>query len=76
MGLEYGLKGLVVMIVGGVASPIGAVIAGLLFGVLESVTVAYISSVYRDVITFGLLFAVLIVRPQGLFIVASREART
>jgi branched-chain amino acid transport system permease protein len=76
MGLDYGLKGLVVMIVGGVASPVGAVIAGLLLGVLESVTVAFISSVYRDVITFGMLFLVLILRPQGLLIVASREART
>jgi branched-chain amino acid transport system permease protein len=76
MGLDYGLKGLVVMIVGGVSSPVGAVIAGLLLGVLESVTVAYISSVYRDVITFGLLFAVLVLRPRGLFMVASREART
>ena len=63
------------MIVGGVASPVGAVVAGLLLGVLESVTVAYVSSVYRDVITFGLLFAVLVWRPQGLFVVASREAR-
>jgi branched-chain amino acid transport system permease protein len=75
MGLDYGLKGLVVMIVGGVASPVGAVIAGLSLGVLEAVTVAYVSSVYRDVITFGLLFAVLVWRPQGLFLVASREAR-
>ncbi len=38
-------------------SPIGAVIAGLLL-----ITVAYVSSVFRDVITFGLLFAVLICR--------------
>ena len=63
------------MIVGGVMSPIGAVVAGLLLGVLESVTVAYVSSLYRDVITFGLLFAVLIWRPQGLFAGASRETR-
>jgi len=48
----------------------------LLLGVLESVAVAYISSVYRDVITFGMLFAVLILRPQGLLVIASREART
>ena len=75
MGLDYGLKGLVVMIVGGVASPVGAVLAGFLLGMLEALTVAYISSVYRDVITFGLLFAVLVWRPQGLFVVASREAR-
>jgi branched-chain amino acid transport system permease protein len=75
MGFEYGLKGLVVMIVGGITSPSGAVIAGLMLGVLESVTVVYISSVYRDVVTFGLLFAVLLVRPQGLFVGVSREAR-
>jgi branched-chain amino acid transport system permease protein len=75
MALDYGLKGLVVMIVGGVTSPVGAVIAGLLLGVLESATVAYVSSLYRDVITFGLLFAVLIWRPQGLFTGASRETR-
>jgi branched-chain amino acid transport system permease protein len=75
MGFEYGLKGLVVMIVGGITSPAGAVIAGLLLGALESVTVVYISSVYRDVITYGILFGVLVLRPQGLFIGASREAR-
>jgi branched-chain amino acid transport system permease protein len=75
MGLEFGLKGLVVMIVGGISSPLGAVVAGLLLGVIETTTVSYFSSVYRDVIAFGLLFAILLIHPEGLFSGADREGR-
>jgi branched-chain amino acid transport system permease protein len=75
MGLDYGLKGLVVMILGGVTSPVGAVVTGLGLGVVESLTETYVSSVFRDVITFALLFAALILRPQGMFAGSSREAR-
>lgn len=75
MGMEYGLKGLVVMIIGGVTSLIGAVLAGLLLGVAEALAVGYLSSSYSMVISFGLLLLILLVRPQGLFTAASREAR-
>jgi branched-chain amino acid transport system permease protein len=75
VGLEYGLKGMVVMIIGGVTSLAGAVVAGLLLGILETGITAYVSSTYQDTITFGLLFLILLVRPQGLFTILSREAR-
>lgn len=75
VGLEYGLKGMVVMIIGGVTSLAGAVVAGLLLGVLETGITAYVSSIYQDTITFGLLFLILLVRPQGLFTILSREGR-
>ncbi|MGE5673790.1 MAG: branched-chain amino acid ABC transporter permease [Mycobacterium leprae] len=67
MGLAYGLKGLAVIILGGLGNVKGAVVGGLLVGVLEALTVAYGGSSYRDAIAFGFLFLVLVVRPGGLF---------
>ena len=75
MGMEYGLKGLVVMIIGGVTSLPGAVVAGLLLGIAEALAVGYLSSSFSMVISFGLLFVILLARPTGLFASASRESR-
>lgn len=66
MGSEFGLKGMIVMIVGGVTSLSGAVLGGLLLGILESLTIGFISSGYVDAIAFGILIIFLIIRPQGL----------
>ena len=44
----------------------GAVVAGLLIGILESFGTGYISSEYKDAIALGVLLAVLLVRPSGL----------
>lgn len=67
MGVNYGLKGLVIMIVGGVGSMEGAMIGGLLLGVIEALTIGYLSSTYRDAIAFGILVAILLLRPHGIF---------
>lgn len=67
MGLDYGIKGLVVMIVGGVGSIEGAVLVGLSLGVMESLTATLWSSAYRDAIAFVLLILFLLFRPSGLF---------
>ena len=75
MGIAYGLKGLVVMIVGGVSSPSGAFVGGLLLGLIEAYTITYFSPTYVTVVTFGLLFLVLIARPRGLVAAAAQEAR-
>ncbi|MEY2453694.1 MAG: branched-chain amino acid transport system permease protein [Acidimicrobiaceae bacterium] len=69
----YGLKGMVAMIVGGIGSLRGAVIAGVAIGLGEVMVSAYISSTWRDFFAFGLLIAVLLWRPAGLF--GSREDR-
>lgn len=66
MGLTFGLKGLVVMIVGGVGRITGAALAGILLGIVEALAVGFLSSAYRDAIAFGLVLLVLLIRPQGL----------
>ena len=67
MGPELLLKGFVVIILGGLGSIPGAAIGGVVLGVVELVTVAYLPSLYRDFFSFGLLMAVLLIRPSGLF---------
>ncbi|OGP89259.1 MAG: hypothetical protein A2156_07155 [Deltaproteobacteria bacterium RBG_16_48_10] len=67
MGTLPGLKAFSACILGGLTSLGGAVAAGFILGIVENLSVAYISSSYRDVFSFGILILVLIVRPKGLF---------
>jgi branched-chain amino acid transport system permease protein len=62
-----GIKGFASAVIGGLTNPFGALIGGLLIGLAENFAVFYISSSYRDVITFVLLVFFLVARPQGLF---------
>jgi branched-chain amino acid transport system permease protein len=66
MGRAVELKGLAVIILGGMGSMPGAAIAGFALGLLEVFTVAKLGSSYRDAIAFGVLFLVLVLRPRGL----------
>lgn len=66
IGIALGLKGFTAAVLGGLDSPSGAIVGGLAIGVIESVAAGYLPSGYKDAITFGLLFAVLMLRPQGL----------
>ena len=66
MGAIVTAKSFAVVIVGGLGSFPGAILAGLLLGVAESLGAAYISSGYRDAIAFILIIVVLLVRPTGL----------
>jgi branched-chain amino acid transport system permease protein len=61
------LKGLVVMLMGGLGNLVGAVVCGIFLGILEIFSVAYLSASYRDCLTFLILILVLILRPEGLF---------
>jgi branched-chain amino acid transport system permease protein len=64
-GIAFGLKGLAVIVLGGLGDVPGTVLAGLLIGLAESfVPSAYIE--YKDAIAFVVLFLVLLIRPQGL----------
>ncbi len=75
MGQSVELKGLAVIIVGGMGSMPGAVAAGLLLGVAEVFVVAHFGASWRDVVSFVGLFLILVVRPQGLLgAAAAREA--
>jgi len=66
MGVILSLKALAAATLGGIGSVSGAMIGSLLLGLIESLTVAYISAGYRDVIAFAVLIAVLLIRPSGL----------
>jgi branched-chain amino acid transport system permease protein len=75
VGRSVELKGLAVIILGGMGSVPGAVIAGFALGLIEVFTVAHIGSSFRDAVSFAVLFLVLIARPRGLFgRAAAREA--
>lgn len=64
-GIAFGLKGLAVIVLGGLGDIPGAVLGGLLLGLAEAfVPAAYIA--YKDAVAFALLFLVLLLRPQGL----------
>ncbi|HEU5143888.1 MAG TPA: branched-chain amino acid ABC transporter permease [Dermatophilaceae bacterium] len=67
MGTAIELKGLAVIVVGGMGSLPGALVGGLVLGLAEVFAVQYIGSSWRDLIAFGLLFLILLLRPQGLF---------
>lgn len=66
MGAMAGLKGWAVAVLGGVGSITGAMIAGLLLGVAENVSSAFISSGYRDAIAFVAMVLTLVIKPTGL----------
>jgi branched-chain amino acid transport system permease protein len=63
----FGLSVLVVVIVGGLDSVLGALVGGLLVGLVEAWAGAYLGGEFKVIATFSLLLLVLIVRPYGLF---------
>ena len=67
MGLEVAVKGLVVMLLGGLGNVLGAMVGGLILGVVEILTAAYIGTSVRDLFTFLILILILLYRPTGLF---------
>ena len=67
MGLMPGLKAFVAAVLGGIGSVPGAMVGGLLLGVIETLVTGYLSSTYRDAIAFVILIAILLFRPTGLF---------
>jgi len=72
-GTIPGLKGFVIIVLGGMGSIEGSIISSIILGVIESLGSVYISAPYRDVYSFLVLVAVLLFRPQGLFGVRERR---
>lgn len=66
LGALPGIKAFVAAVLGGIGSIPGAMLGGILLGVIESVSKAYISSELTDAIVFGVLVLVLLVKPSGL----------
>ncbi len=65
-GLTYAIFGFVAGVLGGFGSLSGAVVGGILLGVIQQLTARYLSSSYETFIAFGLLLVLLTVRPRGL----------
>ncbi len=66
MGWSYGLKAFTAAILGGIGNIPGAMLGGLLLGVVEAMGATYISFAWKDAIAFLVLILILIVRPTGL----------
>jgi branched-chain amino acid transport system permease protein len=61
------LSAFAVMILGGMGSPKGAMVGGLLLGIAQVYATVYVSSVFRQAVAMLIILAVLLLRPQGLF---------
>ena len=66
MGWVYGMKAFTAAILGGIGNIPGAMVGGLLLGVIEALGAAYVSIAWKDAIAFLVLILILIVRPTGL----------
>lgn len=75
MGLSMGLKGLAIIILGGMGNVRGAMAGGLILGLSETLVVMFGESGYRDAIAFIAIIVILLVRPQGIFGKASEARR-
>jgi branched-chain amino acid transport system permease protein len=66
VGTTMALKGFAAAMLGGMGSPLGAVVGGLLLGLLETLGAGYISSTYKDGLAFVMILVVLLAMPRGL----------
>jgi branched-chain amino acid transport system permease protein len=67
MGFDMGIKGMAIIVIGGLGSIYGAMAGGLILGIAEVLSVAYLALSFRDAFAFGLMVLILIIRPRGLF---------
>lgn len=67
MGFLLGLRAFTAAVLGGIGNIPGAMAGGMLIGLLEAYTTGYLSGKWEDVIVFGVLITVLVIRPTGLF---------
>ena len=67
MGANLLLTGFVIIVLAGLGSVRGAMICGLIVGVIEMTIVGMVSASMKEAVLFIILFTVLVIRPQGLF---------
>jgi branched-chain amino acid transport system permease protein len=65
-GTMMGLKGFASAVLGGIGSYPGAVVGGLVLGLLESLSTGYVSSIFKDILAFVVLLLILVIKPTGL----------
>jgi branched-chain amino acid transport system permease protein len=66
VGFQAGIKGFTAAVLGGIGNISGAMMGGIILGLIESLATTFFPSAYKDVVTFALLIIVLIFRPWGL----------
>jgi len=66
IGVYLTAKCFAITIIGGLDNPLGVIVGGLLLGVIELMTMQYVGATYQNVVSFGVLILVLILRPSGL----------
>ena len=66
-GGEYSIIGFIVIVLGGLGNPIGALIAGVFFGIAEQMATVFLPQALAQIVGFALLVATVLVRPTGLF---------
>lgn len=67
VGVDYTLLAFVVVVLGGLGNPAGALVAGLLFGITEQLATVLLPQMLAPVVGFAMMITVLFLRPQGLF---------
>lgn len=67
LGATIGRKGFAGAVIGGYGNMVGAVVGGILLGIIETLTAAYVSSAYKDLIAYLVLLLFLFIKPTGLF---------
>lgn len=72
-GVVLGVKGFAAAAIGGLGSGVGAIVGGLILGILEAFSAGYLSSSYKDVVAYAAILLVLMFMPRGLFSGKSSE---
>lgn len=67
MGTLLGLKAFATAIIGGLANPWGVMLAGILYGLVESIAAGTLGGSYREIVGFAVVILALALRPNGLF---------
>ena len=75
MGMAPGIKAFVAAVLGGIGIIPGAMVGGIILGIVEALVSGFISSTFRDAAAFAILILILLYKPQGLFGKNIREKR-
>lgn len=66
VGAEYTIIGFIVVVLGGLGNPIGALLAGILYGLAEQMSTVFLPQAMAQIVGFVILVAVILIRPSGL----------
>ena len=67
MGMTPGIKAFVAAVLGGIGIIPGAMVGGIILGIVEAMVSGFISSTFRDAAAFAILILILLYKPTGLF---------